>query len=150
MQFPTGVAVVTARLKELGKTIPGITFYLQPVQDLSTDSVISRAQYNFVLQSASTADLNDFVPKLMTQLAKTPEVINATTSFLDKGLSAYLVVDRDTAARFGITANTVDNALYSSFGQRIVTTMYTQSNQYRVIIEADPKVQDTVRSLQEI
>jgi multidrug efflux pump len=112
--------------------------------------VISRAQYNFVLQSASTADLTAFVPKLMARLAQAPEVINSTTSFLDRGLSAYLIVDRDTAARFGITASTVDNALYSSFGQRIVTTMYTQSNQYRVIIEADPAMQGTVRSLQEI
>ena len=145
-----GVADVTARLKLLGKSVPGITFYLQPVQDLSTDSVISRAQYNFVLQSASTADLTAFVPKLMARLAQTPEVANSTTAFLDRGLSAYLVVDRDTAARFGITASTVDNALYSSFGQRIVTTMYTQSNQYRVIIEADPNMQGTVCSLQEI
>ena len=145
-----GVAAVTTRLKALGKSIPGITFYLQPVQDLSTDSVISRAQYNFVLQSAQTGDLNAFVPKLMAQLAKLPEVTNATTSFLDRGLSAYVVVDRDSAARYGITASLIDNALYSSFGQRIVTTMYTESNQYRVIIEADPKQQGTVRALQDI
>ena len=145
-----GVADVTNRLRQLGKSIPGITYYLQPVQDLSTDSVISRAQYNFVLQSASTADLTAYLPKLMAQLAKLPQVTNTTTSFLDRGLSAYLVVDRDTAARYGITASLVDNALYSSFGQRIVTTMYTQSNQYRVIIEADPKQQGSVRSLQDI
>jgi multidrug efflux pump len=143
-----GVADVVARLKLLGRSVPGITFYLQPVQDLSTDSVVSRAQYNFVLQSASTADLNAFVPKLMALLAKTPQVANATTSFLDKGLTARLVVDRDTAARFGITAASVDDALYSSFGQRIVTTMYTQSNQYRVIIEADPANANTVSALQ--
>jgi multidrug efflux pump len=145
-----GVAEVTARLKELGSKVPGITFYLQPVQDLSTDSVISRAQYNFVLQSASTAELTAFVPKLMQHLATVPEITNPTTAFLDKGLSANLIVDRDTALRFGITATSIDNALYSSFGQRIVTTMYTQSNQYRVIVEADPKMQGTVRSLQEL
>jgi multidrug efflux pump len=141
---------VVARLQEVGNRVPGITFYLQPVQDLSTDSVVGRAQYNFVLQSASTAELNAFVPKLMDQLAKTPGVANATTPFLSKGLSAYLVVDRDTAARFGITSNTIANALYSSFGQRIVTTMYTQSNQYRVILEADPDIQNSIRSLEEI
>ncbi|MBV9551028.1 MAG: efflux RND transporter permease subunit [Alphaproteobacteria bacterium] len=145
-----GVAEVTARLRELGKTVPGITFFLQPVQDLSTDSVVSRAQYNFVLQAAGTADLNVFVPKLMAQLAKTPQVMNTTTAFLDKGLSAYLVVDRDTAARFGITATSVDNALYSSFGQRFVSTIYTQSNQKRVIVEADPRAQSNLRSLQEL
>ena len=144
------ITAVVARLKQLGSVVPGITFYLQPVQDLSTDSAVGRAQYNFVLQSASTAELTAFVPKLMDQLAKTPGVANATTPFLAKGLSAYLVLDRDTAARFGITSVTIANALYSSFGQRIVTTMYTQSNQYRVILEADPKVQDSIRSLEEI
>ncbi len=144
------LAVVIARLKRLGGTVPGITYYVQPVQDLSTDSVVGRSQYNFILQSASTADLEAFVPKLMEQLRQRPEIANATTPFLDKGLSVHLIVDRDTAARFGITSNTVANALYSSFGQRIVTTMYTESNQYRVIPEADPQVQDSIRSLEEI
>ncbi len=145
-----GVVDVVARLKELGHKVPGITFYLQPVQDLSTDAVVSRAQYNFALQAASTADLNAFVPRLMAQLAKLPQIANATTAFLDKGLTAYLVVDRDTAARFGITATSVDNALYSSFGQRFVSTIYTQSNQYRVIVEADPKSQSDLRALEEL
>jgi len=144
------LAVVVARLKQLGEVVPGITYYLQPVQDLSTDSVVGRAQYNFVLQSASTATLEAFVPKLMDQLKRRPEIINPSTPFLDQGLSVHLIVDRDTAARFGITSNTVANALYSSFGQRIVTTMYTQSNQYRVILEADPKIQDSIRSLENI
>jgi len=143
-----GVAEVTARLKLLGKSIPGITFYLQPVQDLSTDSIISRAQYNFVLQAASFADLNAFVPKLMAQLGKVPQISNPTTAYLDRGLSAYLVVDRDTAARFGISASQVDDALYTSFGQRFVSTIYTQSNQYRVIVEADQRSQEDLKSLE--
>lgn len=142
--------VVVARLKQLGNVVPGITYYLQPVQDLSTDSVVGRAQYNFVLQAPTTAELQAFVPRLMEQLRQRPEVANPTTPFLDQGLSVYLIVDRDTAARFGITSNTIANALYSSFGQRIVTNMYTESSQYRVILEADPNVQDTLRSLQEI
>ena len=145
-----GVATVVERLKELGHAVPDITFYLQPVQDISTDTTVSRAQYNFVLRSATTAGLTAFVPRLMAGLAKLPQIVNASTSFLDHDLSAYVVVDRDTAARFGITASTVDSALYSSFGQRIVTTMYTQASQYRVIIEADPKTQGTVRSLREL
>ena len=145
-----GITAVVARLNQLGHAIPGITFYLQPVQDISTDTTVSRAQYNFVLRSATTADLNVFVPKLMTALAKLPQVVNASTPFLDHDLSAYVIVDRDTAARFGISASTVDSALYSSFGQRIATTMYTQTSQYRVIIEADPKQQNTVHSLQDL
>lgn len=145
-----GVQTVIERLAEYAHSVPGITFYLQPVQDLTTDSVVSRAQYQFVLQAATTAALNDFVPKLLTELRSVGAIRNVSTSFLDKGLSAYLMVDRDTAARFGVTAATIDNALYSSFGQRIVSTIFTQSNQYRVILEADPKLQSSVESMNDI
>ncbi len=145
-----GVTDVIERLSQDAHSVAGITFYLQPVQDLTIDSVISRAQYQFVLQAATSGSLNDFVPKLMAQLQKVKAVRNVSTSYLDKGLSAYLVVDRDTAARFGVTAATIDNALYDSFGQRIISTIFTQSNQYRVILEADPNLQNSVRSLQDI
>ncbi len=145
-----GVAAVVERLKQLDHAVPGISFYLQPVQDISTDTAVSRAQYNFVLRSANTAGLNAFVPRLMNRLAGLPQVANASTSFLDQGLAAYVMVDRDTAARFGISDSTVDNTLYSSLGQRIVTIIYTQFSQYHVIIEADPRQQSTVRSLNDI
>jgi multidrug efflux pump len=145
-----GVAEVMARLREDAHSVPGITFYLQPVQDLTIDSVVSRAAYQFVMQSATSAALNDFVPKLMAQLQQAPALTNVSTDFLDQGLSAFLNVDRDTAARFGITAATIDNALYDAFGQRIISTIFTQSNQYRVILEADPKLQNTVASLNDI
>jgi len=144
------VTTVVGRLQEDAHAVPGITFYLQPVQDLTIDSVVSRASYQFVLQAATTATLNDFVPKLMAELNKSKALANVSTDFLDKGLSAYLVVDRDTAARFGITAATIDNALYDSFGQRIISTIFTESNQYRVILEADPKLQNTVASMSDI
>ena len=96
------------------------------------------------------AALNDFVPKLLAQLAEAPALRNVSTNYLDQGLSAYLTVDRDTAARFGITAATIDNALYDAFGQRIISTIFTESNQYRVILEADPKLQNSVASLNDI
>jgi multidrug efflux pump len=145
-----GVEAVMERLRQDARSVPGITFYLQPVQDLTIDSVISRAQYQFVLQAANSAILNQFVPTLLTELGEQKAIRNVSTSFLDKGLSAYLVVDRDTAARFGVTAATIDNALYDSFGQRIITTIFTQSNQYRVILEADPRLQNSVESLKDI
>ena len=145
-----GVAQVMARLQADAHSVPGITFYLQPVQDLTIDSVVSRAAYQFVMQSATSAALNDFMPKLMTELQRAPALTNVSTDFLDQGLSAFLNVDRDTAARFGITAATIDNALYDAFGQRIISTIFTQSNQYRVILEADPKLQNTVESLKDI
>src|ERR1700761_8071426 len=145
-----GVSDVMTRLAGDAHSVPGITFYLQPVQDLTIDSTVSRAQYQFVLQSATTADLNAFVPKLLAQLQKSPALRNVSTEYLDRGLSAFLTVDRNTAARFGISASTIDNALYDSFGQRIISTIFTESTQYRVIMEADPKIQDTVASLNEI
>ncbi len=141
------VSTVMDRLAEDAHAIPGITFHLQPVQDLTIDSVVSRAQYQFVLQAATSASLNQFVPKFLAALNKVPAIRNVSTSYLDNGLSAYLSVDRDTAARFGVTAATIDNALYDSFGQRIISNIFTQSNQYRVILEADPSVQDSVASM---
>jgi multidrug efflux pump len=127
--------------------VAGIALYLQPVQDLTIDSTVSRAQYQFVLEDASSATLNAAVPKLLAKLNARPELQNVSTSFLDRGLSATVVVDRDTAARFGITAATIDNALYDAFGQRIISTIFTQSNQFRVILEADPSVQNTLGSI---
>ncbi len=90
------------------------------------------------------------MPKLIDTLRTAPELENVSTNFTDRGLAAQVTVDRDTAARFGITAATIDNALYDSFGQRIVSTIFTQSNQYRVILEADPGVQNSVGSLPDI
>ncbi len=119
---------IIRRLDRQARNISGISLYLQPVQDLTIDSTVSRAAYQFVIESASTADLRAYVPKLMNRLANLPELENVSTNFLDNGLSAYIAVDRDTAARFGITAATVDNALYDAFGQRIVSTIFTESN----------------------
>jgi len=145
-----GVSDVMERLAQDAHSVPGITFHLQPVQDLTIDSVVSRAQYQFVLQAATSSALNQFVPKLLTELRNAKAIRNVSTSFLDQGLSAYLNVDRDTAARFGVTSATIDNALYDSFGQRIISTIFTQSNQYRVILEADPNLQNSVASLNDI
>jgi multidrug efflux pump len=142
-----GIADIMTALRQATRNVPGVSLSLQPVQDLTVDSTISRAQYQFVLESASTASLDMWVPKLVSQLSSTPELTNVTTNYLDKGLSANVVVDRDTAARFGITAATLDNALYDSFGQRIISTIFTQSNQYRVILEADPALQASPASL---
>src|SRR4030095_8898660 len=90
-----GAAAGVERLVEDAHTVPGITFYLQPVQDLTIDSVISRAQYQFVLQAATSASLNQFVPKLLAELKQAKAIRNVSTTFLDQGLSAFLVVDRD-------------------------------------------------------
>ncbi len=130
--------------------VAGISLYLQPVQDLTIDSTVSRAQYQFVLEDASSATLRQWIPKLLEKLNAREELQNVSTSYLDHGLSATVVVDRDTAARFGITAATIDNALYDAFGQRIISTIFTQSNQRRVILEADPGIQNSLASLGDI
>jgi multidrug efflux pump len=143
----TGVA---RRLQQETAGVTGVSLYLQPVQDLSVDAAISRTQYQFVLENPSLAAFNEWVPKLVARLAASPALANVASDLQQQGLAANLVIDRATAARFGITPATVDNALYDLFGQRIISTIYTQSNQYRVIMEADPSLQTSLASLDAI
>jgi multidrug efflux pump len=141
---------ILKRLAETSGRVNGVSLYLQPVQDLTIDATVSRAQYQFVLEDASTSVLNQWVPRLISELQKQPELANVSTSFPDRGLSAYITVDRDTAARFGITSATIDNALYDAFGQRIISTIFTQSNQYRVILESGGPEQKSLTALSSI
>jgi len=127
--------------------VAGITLYMQPVQDLTIDATVSRGQYQFALQDANPDEFALWVPRLMQRLQQIPQLEDVATSYSQNGLSAYVLIDRATAGRFGITPATVDNALYDSFGQRIVSTIFTQSNQYRVILEADPSFQQSLSSL---
>jgi multidrug efflux pump len=144
------VTAIISRLNSEVHGVTGISLWMQPVQDLTIDSTISRAQYEFILEDASTSTLTQYVPKLIDALEEAPELQNVSTNFMDRGLSAGVIVDRDTAARFGITAASIDNALYDAFGQRIISTIFTESNQYRVILEADPALQSTIKSLGDI
>ncbi|SFK45372.1 MdtB/MuxB family multidrug efflux RND transporter permease subunit [Methylocapsa palsarum] len=141
---------IARRLQTRVAGVPGATLYLQPVQDLTIDSSISRAQYRFVLQNANSAEFEAWTPKLIHRLAQAPELADVVSDTQQQGLAVNLVIDRATAARFGITPATVDNALYDAFGQRIVSTIYTQSNQYRVILEADPAIQSALHNLDAI
>ena len=144
------VQTIIRRLDARASKLAGISLYLQPVQDLTIDATVSRSTYQFVVESARNADLREWVPKLIDKLASLHELENVSTNYTDEGLSAFIAIDRDTAARFGITAATVDNALYDAFGQRIISTIFTQSNQYRVILEGDPKLQKDIASLSNI
>ena len=123
---------------------------MQPVQDLTLDTTISRTQYQFTLESADSAALSTWTPKLVAALRQQPELADVVSNQEDNGLAAYVTIDRDSAARLGISVGTVDNALYDAFGQRIVSTIFTQSNQYRVILEADPASYRSVDSLASI
>jgi multidrug efflux pump len=138
------------RLQQETAGVPGVSLYLQPVQDLTIDASVSRTQYQFVLENPNLSAFNEWVPKLLEELNKSPDLTNVASDLQQQGLTANLVIDRATAARFGITPATVDNALYDLFGQRIISTIYTQSNQYRVIMEADPALQTSLDALSSI
>jgi multidrug efflux pump len=141
---------VIRRLRGTLAEVPGISSYMQPVQDLTIDDRISRTQYQFVLESADPADLVTWIPKLTDRLRQLPQINDVATDLSEGGLAAYVDIDRDTAARFGITAATVDNALYDAFGQRIISTIFTESTQYRVIMEANPALQRSPESLAQV
>jgi multidrug efflux pump len=145
----TAVEIIQ-RLRTETTGIPGITLYMQPVQDLTLDNTVSRTQYQFTLESADATALSTFTPKLVAALRQEPELQDVVSNQEDNGLAAYVTIDRDSAARLGISVGTVDNALYDAFGQRIVSTIFTQSNQYRVILEADPSSYTSVDSLASI
>jgi multidrug efflux pump len=141
------VGAVIRRLQSETAHVAGITLYMQPVQDLTLDNTISRTQYQFTLESADAAALSVWTPKLVRMLREQPALADVVSNQEDNGLAAYITIDRDSAARLGISVGTVDNALYDAFGQRIVSTIFTESNQYRVIIEADPASYRSVESL---
>ena len=130
--------------------LPGVELYMQPVQDLTIDAAVSATQYRFVLQNTNPQQLEQWVPVLLAGLKQVPQITDVASDLQQNGLTVDVTIDRPTAARFGITPATIDNALYDAFGQRIISTIFTQSNQYRVILEADPALQKTVASLSSI
>jgi multidrug efflux pump len=138
---------IIRRLQQETRDVSGISIYMQPVQDLSIDDTVSRTQYQFALEDANPDEFNIWVPKLVERLQQLPQIEDVASDQENQGLAAYLTIDRDTAGRFGITPATVDNALYDSFGQRIVSTIFTQSNQYRVILQADSSLMASLDSL---
>ncbi len=146
----TSVTDVIRRLQTETAGVSGITLYMQPIQDLTLDNTVSRTQYQFTLESADAAALASWTPKLVAALRDQPELADVVSNQEDDGLAVYVTIDRDSAARLGVSVGTVDNALYDAFGQRIVSTIFTQSNQYRVILEADPSEYRSVESLASI
>ncbi len=144
------IGTVMQRIKNSTASLTGITLYMQPVQDLTIEGTVSRTQYQFILQDADPVALGEWTPKLVDKLNTLPELADVASDISAQGLSVFVEIDRDQAARFGITPATIDNALYDSYGQRIVSTIFTNSNQYRVILEADPSLQSSLQSLNDI
>ena len=129
---------IIRRLTAATRDLPGIALYMQPVQDLSVEDRVSRTQYQFMLETPDAAALGLWVPRLVERLRQLPELADVTSDLQDQGLQAYVEIDRDAAGRLGITTTAIDNALYDAFGQRLISTIFTQSNQYRVVLETKP------------
>ena len=130
-------AIIERLQKRLASSVTGITAYLHPVQDLTIEDRVSRSQYQFILESVTQGELDTWTPKLVARMASLTQINNAAADLQNKGLQAYVAVDRDTASRLGVTMADVDSALYNAFGQRQISTIFTQSNQYRVVLEMD-------------
>jgi multidrug efflux pump len=133
-----GLTAILDRLRRTADRVAGVSLYLQPVQDLTIDSSSGRTQYQFALQGSDTATVALWSSRLVDRLAGDPKLRNVESDLQNDGLAAFVDIDRDTAARVGVTPASVDDALYYAFGQRIISTIFTQSSQERVILQADP------------
>jgi len=143
---PKGERDADARrvIERLGRRIAnveGITAYMQAVQDLTIETRVSRTQYQFTLDSPDINDLSTWVPRLVNRLSRLPQLADVASDLQDQGLQAYVDIDRETAGRLGITPAMVDTALYNAFGQRLISTIFTQASQYRVVLEVKPEFQ---------
>jgi multidrug efflux pump len=134
---------------ELAK-VEGITLYMQPVQDLTVESRVSSTQYQYSMEDADAAELATWSQQLLKKLQGVPQLRDVASDQQDNGLQANLVIDRDTASRLGILPQAIDDALYDAFGQRQVSTMFTQLNQYHVVLEVDPQFKATPDALKSI
>ena len=133
------IRTIMYRIQENVQDIPGLTVYMQPVQDISIDSRVSYAQYQFTLQATSQQALSEWTARLVDRLKGVPELTDVATDLQEGGLKAYLNINRDTASRLGVSVQDIDDALYDAFGQRLVSTIYTQTNQYRVVLQVAPE-----------
>ncbi|MGA2510424.1 MAG: MdtB/MuxB family multidrug efflux RND transporter permease subunit [Candidatus Acidiferrales bacterium] len=130
---------IIRRLQPQLAQVNGITLYMQPVQDLTVEDRVSRTQYQYSIEDADAVELSQWAPKMMDKLKSLPQLRDVASDQQDQGLQANLVIDRDTAARLGILPAAIDNTLYDAFGQRQVSTMFTQLNQYHVVLEVSPQ-----------
>jgi multidrug efflux pump len=146
-------ADASAIIRRLGprlEAVEGITLYMQPIQDLTVENRVSRTQYQYSLEDADARELAEWTPRLLDKLRTLPQLRDVASDQQDGGLLAHLVIDRDTASRFGIVPQAIDDTLYDAFGQRQVSTIYTQLNQYRVILEVAPRFQQDPESLKSL
>ena len=141
---------IIARLQQETANVPGIELYMQASQDLTVDDQVTPSQYQFTLDDSDSENLVEWTPKLIEKLSAQPEFSEVVSNLQNQGQIAYVELDRDAAARYGITASDVDTALYNAFGQRLVSTIFTQANQYRVVLEVAPEFQQSPASFDDV
>jgi multidrug efflux pump len=142
--------LVIARMRRKLAVVPGATLFMQSSQDLTIGGRQSQAQYQYTLQGEDLKEMNTWSPQLLDKLRTLPALKDVNTDQQDKGLEASVVIDRDTASRLGVSPQDIDNALYDAFGQRQVSTIFEQLNQYHVIMEVDPKFQQDPSTLDSV
>ncbi len=141
---------VIHRLSPRLASVTGITLYMQPIQDLSVETRVSRTQYQYSLEDPDAKELGEWAPKFVRKLQELPQLRDVASDQQNAGLQANVVIDRDTASRMGITPQMIDDALYDAFGQRQISIMFTQLNQYRLVLEVKPEFKNEPRDLKEI
>jgi multidrug efflux pump len=143
-------ADLVRRLQSKLQNVQGMSLFMQPVQNITVDDRVSRTQYQYTLEDPDSNELNDWTNRFVAKLKALPELEDVATDQQTGGLAVSLVIDRVTASRLGIAPATIDNTLYDAFGQRQINTMYTQLNQYHVILEAQPQFQQSPSTLQNL
>lgn len=146
----TSIEKTIKRITRASKQVVGTQLYLRPIQDLSLETTFSATQYQLLIENPDYRQLELWVPKIVNRLQKEPALSDVSSNLQSQGLVANITLDRATGARYSITPQTIDNVLYDSFGQRQISTIFTESNQYRIILEADPKFQKHLTSLNQL
>ena len=141
---------IMARLHEATKDLQGISLFLQSVQDLQIDTKVSRTQYQYILEDSSSAELGDWTPKLLERLKKVPELSDVASDQQTNGLQTFIDIDREKASRLGVQIDAIDNVLYDAFGQRQISIIFTQLNQFWVVLEAAPEFKNNPDVLDKI
>ena len=141
---------IARRIMQKAAALPGMTLYLQPVQDLTIEDRISRTQYQFTVEALDRDQLDAWIPRIVSGLAQRPELEMVTSDYQNPGRMAWLNINRDAAGRLGISMETIDNALYDALGQRLISTIFTQTNQYKVVLETAPHYRMGPQSIENI
>ena len=145
-----GAPEIMRRLRARLADLEGIRLFLQPVQDLTIEDRVSRTQFQFSLDSANPEELSLWTHRLVDRLATAPQLSDVASDLQDQGLQAYVTINRDAAGRLGVTPAAIDAAIYDAFGQRLISTIFTQSNQYRVVLEVKPEFRKGIAALGEL